>query len=57
MLSLAEIVERLQHRKLKVVALKTGVSYMTIYKISIGENISPNKTTLMALTKYLEEYK
>ena len=54
-MTLEEIVDRLSQRKLKIVAEKTGLSYMTIYKIATGENTNPTLGTLKLLEIYFKE--
>ena len=55
MLTLNEIVQRLQHRNLTTVADTTGISYQTIYNIAKGHNKRPYKSTINLLSIYFDE--
>ena len=54
MLNLEEIRERLQDRRLRVVADKTGLSYPTV--LNVRDNIRSNPTyeVLKKISEYLE---
>lgn len=54
MLSLAEIVQKLQDRSGKVVAEKTGVHFVTISRIKRGHVDNPNYDTMQKLSEYFE---
>lgn len=55
MLSLEEIRERLQDRRLRVIAEKTGLSYPTV--LNVRDNIRSNPTyeVLKKISEYLED--
>lgn len=54
MLTMNEIIERLQDRHVPTVAEKTRISYRTIYNIKIGKNKNPSILVVEALSKYFE---
>jgi hypothetical protein len=55
MLSLEQIQNQLQDRNLVMVAEKTGLSHMTVWKVKAGKRDSFSYTTVKALSDYLEE--
>jgi predicted transcriptional regulator len=54
MLTLEEIKKRLQDRNLSEISRKTGISYMTIWKVSKGSGAS--YATVLTLSEYLEKH-
>lgn len=54
MLTLHEIIERLQDRHVPTVAEKTQISYRTIYNIKNGKNLNPSILVVEKLSKYFE---
>lgn len=54
MLTIQEIVKRLQDRRLYYVARQTGVNYNTIRRIASGECANPKAQTIQRISDYLE---
>jgi DNA-binding Xre family transcriptional regulator len=54
MLTLEEIKNRLQDRRLDVVAEATGLHPNSVARIRDGKNTDPKHSTLAALSAYLE---
>jgi hypothetical protein len=54
MLTVEEIKERLQDRRIPIVSEATGLSYPTIQKIRDGESDNPSYKTMQRLSEYLE---
>jgi len=54
MLTLEQIVKRLEDRNLKAVASITGLGYATIANIANGTNQNPTYKIIFALSEYLE---
>lgn len=57
MLTLEQIVEKLEDRNIRIIAERTGVSYHTVLNIQNGKNTNPTVTTLRAISDYLEGVK
>lgn len=57
MLTIEEIRERLQDRRLAMVADSTGIHYVTLQAIRTGRVKNPSYDTVKALSDYLEEKK
>lgn len=55
MLTIEEIRERLQDRRLAMVADTTGIHYATLQAIRIGKVTNPSYDTVKALSDYLED--
>ena len=53
MLTVDEIKERLQDRRLLVIAETTGIHYATILSIKTGRVTNPSYETVKALSDYL----
>lgn len=53
MLSLEQIVERLNDRKLTVVAEVTGLHYNTVYRVATGKIADPSYGVVKKLSDYL----
>lgn len=51
-LSAQELRDKLEDRKLKVVAERTGLTYAALRRIVLGGN--PSKRTMVKLERYLE---
>lgn len=56
MLSLEQIVIRLQDRNLMEVSRRTGVGYANLHALATMRNRNPTYKVLKALSDYLEEY-
>jgi DNA-binding Xre family transcriptional regulator len=54
MLTIKEIRQKLEDRKLQIVAEKTGVHYNTLKKIKDGKNDNPTLKVIKAISDYLE---
>ena len=54
MLSMEKIVEILQDRKLSVVSKRTGLSYITVWRIARGCAGNVGHNTVVKLSEYLE---
>lgn len=54
MLTVKEIQEKLEDRKLQVVADKTGVHYNTLKNIKDGKNTNPTFKVIKSISEYLE---
>jgi len=54
MLTLKEIIDRLQDRKLYVLEKEIGISYNTLYTISRGK-ANPTHETMKKISDYLEK--
>ena len=57
MLTLDEIVQKLQDRHLPTVAKNTGINYRTVYNIKNGINTNPSYETVEKLYQYFMESK
>jgi transcriptional regulator with XRE-family HTH domain len=53
-MSLEEIRQALQDRRLSMVADATGLHYNTVRAISAGENNNPTHETMRLLSEYLQ---
>lgn len=53
--TLQEIVSKLQDRNIKMVADKTGISYLTILNIKRGKHVNPTISTISKLSDYFKE--
>jgi hypothetical protein len=53
MMTIDQIRQALQDRKLAVVSDATGLHYNTIYKIKSGTNTNPSYETMRVLSAYL----
>jgi hypothetical protein len=56
MLSLEEISDRLTDRNLARVAEKTGLTYMTVWKVKVKRRDNFSYTTIEKLNQYFEEW-
>jgi DNA-binding XRE family transcriptional regulator len=54
MLTLAQIKDRLQDRRIDKVAKATGLARQTVHEIKAGINTNPKLNTMLALSAYLE---
>ena len=57
MLTLKEIIDKLQDRSIKVVAEAVGLHYFTVLKIAKGRAEKPAYATIEKLSKYFEREK
>ena len=55
MLNLEEIRERLQDRRLRVVAERTGLSYPTVLNVRDNLRSNPTHEVMRKISEYLEE--
>lgn len=49
------VVRMLQDTNLKAIARNVGLSYMTVYRIANGINLSPSFQTVSRLAKYFHD--
>lgn len=56
-MTIEQLRDALQDRRLSVVAERTGVSENTIRTIRDGKNTSPSRLTMRVLTEYFEKEK
>jgi DNA-binding XRE family transcriptional regulator len=54
MLTLEQIKDRLQDRRIDKVAKATGLARQTVHEIKVGINTNPKLNTMLALSAYLE---
>lgn len=54
MLDLEQIKEKLQDRKTRVIADKSGLNHTTVWKVKSGKQPNPTYAVLKALSDYFE---
>lgn len=54
MQTIQEILKRLEDRNLRAVAERSGVNYMTLYRIAKGDTKDPSYSIVKRLHDYLE---